>query len=145
MSGLDEALNVLRAALGEGLGTVTEFRGGTTVEIDPARIVAACRALRDAPALRFTRLAGLTAVDYWPDAPRFAVVYLLHSLEKSLSLRLLLRLAGDAPSVASVVEVFPSANWHEREVFDMFGIHFVGHPDLRRLLMPADWQGHPLR
>ncbi|MCX6026757.1 MAG: NADH-quinone oxidoreductase subunit C [Chloroflexi bacterium] len=145
MSGLDEALNVLRAALGEGVRTVTEFRGETTVEIDPARIVAACRAVRDAPALMFTRLAGQTAVDYWPDEPRFAVIYQLHSLEKGLSLRLLLRLEGDAPSVASVVEVFPSANWHEREIYDMFGIRFSGHPDLRRLLMPADWQGHPLR
>jgi NADH-quinone oxidoreductase subunit C len=72
------------------------------------------------------------------------VIYQLHSLGKGLSLRLRLRLAGDAPSVPSVVEVYPNANWHERETFDMFGIRFEGHPDLRRLVMPADWQGHPL-
>jgi NADH-quinone oxidoreductase subunit C len=145
MSGLDEAVDLLRATLGEDVRAVTEFRGETTVEIAPARIVAACRALRDAPALRFTRLAAQTAVDYWPEEPRFAVIYQLHSLEKGLSVRLVLRLGGDAPAVASVVEVFLNANWHEREIFDMFGICFEGHPDLRRLLMPADWQGHPLR
>src|SRR3989304_4419484 len=96
----------------------------------PPSPAAAGRAPRAAPALMFTRLAGQTAVDYWPDEPRFAVVYQLHSLEKGLTLRLLLHLTGDAPSGASVVEVFPSANWHEREVFDMFGIRFTGHPDL---------------
>jgi NADH-quinone oxidoreductase subunit C len=142
---MDEALQILRADLGEDVRAVAEFRGETSVEIAPARIVDACRALRDAPALRFTRLAGQTAVDYWPDEPRFAVIYQLHSLEKGLRLRLVLHLEGDAPRVASVVGVFPSANWHEREIYDMFGIRFAGHPDLRRLLMPADWQGHPLR
>ncbi len=145
MGKLDEALSVLRATLGEGVREVSEFRGETTVEIDAARVVLACRALRDAPTLQFIRLAALTAVDYWPDEPRFAVIYQLHSLTKGLSLRLRLRLAGDAPSVQSVVEVYPNANWHEREAFDMFGIRFEGHPDLRRLVMPADWQGHPLR
>ncbi len=142
---MDEALSVLRATLGEGVREVSEFRGETSVEIVPTGIVAACRALRDAAGLRFTRLAAQTAVDHWPDQPRFAVIYQLHSLEMGLRLRLVLRLDGDAPSVASVVEVFPSANWHEREIYDMFGIRFEGHPDLRRLLMPADWQGHPLR
>ncbi len=142
---LDEAVGVLRATLGAGVREVSEFRGETTVEIDVARVLEACRALRDAPALQFERLAAQTAVDYWPDEPRFAVIYQLHSLAKGLTLRLRLRLAGNAPTVPSVVEVFPSANWHEREIFDMFGIRFEGHPDLRRLVMPADWQGHPLR
>ncbi len=145
MSQVDEALNVLRAAVGDGVREVTEFRGETTVEIDAARLVQACRALRDAPTLQFMRLAGQTAVDYWPDEPRYAVIYQLHSLAKGLSVRLRLRLSGEAPSVQSVVEVFPSANWHEREIFDMFGIRFEGHPDMRRLVMPADWEGHPLR
>ncbi len=103
------------------------------------------RALRDRPELAFTFLAELTAVDFWPKEPRYEVVYLLVSIGNRLRLRMKVRLPGDDPHLATVSDVWPAANWLEREVWDLFGISFEGHPDPRRLLMPEDWQGYPLR
>ena len=104
--------------------------------------------LRDAPALRYNFLADLTAVD-WPERePRFDVVYHLLSLETRAVVRLKMRVGDEEehhPEVPTVSSVWPAANWYEREVYDLFGITFSGHPDLRRILMPDDWVGHPLR
>jgi NADH-quinone oxidoreductase subunit C len=101
--------------------------------------------LRDHPDLRFALLAELTAVDYHPRQPRFELIYLLVSLEHRSRLRLKVRLDGDAARAQTVSGVWPAANWLEREVWDLFGIEFDGHPDPRRLLMPEDWDGFPLR
>ena len=90
-------------------------------------------------------LAELTAVDYWPREPRFELVYLLVSIAHRLRLRLKVRLHGGDAHVATVCGIWPAANWLEREVWDLFGIAFDGHPDPRRLLMPEDWEGYPLR
>jgi len=117
----------------------------TTVFIPRDDVPAVMRTLRDRPELRFSVLAELTAVDFWPREPRFEVIYLLISLEHRLRLRLKVRLAGNTASVATVSGIWPAANWLEREVWDLFGIVFDGHPDPRRLLMPEDWQGYPLR
>ncbi len=87
----------------------------------------------------------MTAVDRYPGAPRFEVVYHLHSIERNQRVRLKCRLEGDAPEIESVTSVWRSADWYEREVFDLFGIRFRKHPDLRRIMMPDDWEGHPLR
>lgn len=106
---------------------------------------AIARALHDGPTLRFGFLAELTAVDWWPREPRFEVTYVLVSVEHRQRLRLKVRLAGEDARLATVCGVWPAANWLEREVWDMFGIVFEGHPDPRRLLMPEDWEGHPLR
>ena len=114
-----------------------------TLFISPPRIVDVCRFLKDEQA--FLRLSGITAVDWIPADPRFEVVYLLHSLDRNVRLRLKCRVAESACGIDSVTGVWRSANWYEREVFDMFGIAFRGHPDLRRILMPTDWEGHPLR
>jgi NADH-quinone oxidoreductase subunit C len=114
-----------------------------TLEVSPEKIVEVCRSLKDER--RFVRLADLTAVDWHPAEPRFEVVYHLHSVERNERLRLKCRLAGDAAEIDSVTSVWRSANWHEREVFDLFGIVFRGHPDLRRIMLPEDWEGHPLR
>jgi NADH-quinone oxidoreductase subunit C len=103
------------------------------------------RALRDRPDLQFTFLAELTAVDFWPREPRFELVYLLVSVERQLRLRLKVRLDGKVARMATVSDIWPAANWLEREVWDLFGIVFDGHPDPRRLLMPEDWEGFPLR
>jgi NADH-quinone oxidoreductase subunit C len=103
------------------------------------------RALRDRPDLRYVFLAELTAVDYQPREPRFELVYLLVSLEHRHRLRLKVRLQGDDARVQTVSGVWRAANWLEREVWDLFGIVFDGHPDPRRLLMPEDWEGFPLR
>ena len=113
-----------------------------TVFLDPAAIVEACRFLKHEQG--FIRLAGITCVDWTPADPRFEVVYLLHSIEKNVRLRLKCRVAEGA-EIDSVTPVWRAANWYEREVFDMFGITFRNHPDMRRILMPADWEGFPLR
>jgi len=117
----------------------------TTVFVQRDDVPAVMRTLRDRPELRFSVLAELTAVDFWPREPRFEVIYLLISLEHRLRLRLKVRLAGNTASVATVSGIWPAANWLEREVWDLFGIVFDGHPDPRRLLMPEDWEGFPLR
>jgi NADH-quinone oxidoreductase subunit C len=106
---------------------------------------ALARTLRDHPDLRFSLLVDITAVDYWPREPRFEVVYLFVSIEHSLRLRVKVPLQGASAVIATVSDLWPAANWLEREVWDLFGIVFDGHPDLRRLLMPDDWEGHPLR
>jgi NADH-quinone oxidoreductase subunit C len=102
-------------------------------------------ALRDHAALRFDVLLEVTAVDWWPTQPRFEVVYHLVATGVPARLRLKVRLAGDDAQVPSLHTVWPSADWLEREVWDLFGIVFEQHGDLRRLLMPEDWEGHPLR
>ena len=117
----------------------------TTVYIPRDDVLEAMRALRDRPDLAFTLLVEATAADFWPREPRFEVVYLLVSLEHRLRLRVKVRLAGDDARVATVSSIWPAANWLEREVWDLFGIEFDGHPDPRRLLMPEDWEGFPLR
>jgi NADH-quinone oxidoreductase subunit C len=108
-------------------------------------VPAVARTLRERPDLGFTFLSELTAVDFWPKEPRYEVVYFLVSFVNRLRLRLKVRLPSDDPHLATVSDVWPAANWLEREVWDMFGIAFDGHPDPRRLLMPEDWQGSPLR
>ncbi len=101
--------------------------------------------LRDDPALKFDLLSDVSAVDHFPDHPRFAVNYHLYSLENNRELRLKVWLDGEQPQVSSVTGVWPGANWHEREVWDLMGIKFVGHPDPRRIFLPEDFLGHPLR
>jgi NADH-quinone oxidoreductase subunit C len=116
-----------------------------TVYIDRDQLHDVALALRDHPDLAFAFLAELTAIDVWPREPRFELVYMLVSFVHKRRLRLKMRLAGGDAHVATVTDIWPAANWLEREVWDMFGIAFDGHPDPRRLLMPEDWQGFPLR
>src|SRR5438093_8588609 len=116
-----------------------------TVYASRDALPALMRALRDRAELAFALLAELTAVDYWPREPRFEVVYVVVSIAHRRRLRLKVRLHGDDPHVATASEVWPAANWLEREVWDLFGIVFDSHPDPRRLLMPEDWEGYPLR
>jgi NADH-quinone oxidoreductase subunit C len=121
------------------------FRDEVTLFIRPESLLRVCELLRDAPGLRFNYLSGVTALDHYPNEPRFETVYHLYSIETTQRLRLKVRLSGDNPRVASVVPVWPGADAFEREVYDLFGVYFEGHPDLRRILMPEDWEGHPLR
>jgi NADH-quinone oxidoreductase subunit C len=115
-----------------------------TVYVPAARLVETCTALRDTPSLRFNVLVEITAADYFPREPRFEVVYHLLSIPNRLRLRVKVRVPVDG-SLPTVQRVWPAAGWPEREVWDMFGVLFDGHPDLRRLLMPEDWEGHPAR
>jgi NADH-quinone oxidoreductase subunit C len=123
----------------------TSADGHPTIKVDPAHLVDVCRALRDAPPLRFAVCLDLTAADHYPREPRFDLVYHLLSPERLLRLRLRVQVGGEAPAVPTVSGVWASTNWQEREVLDLFGITFTGHPDPRRLIMPDDWEGHPLR
>jgi NADH-quinone oxidoreductase subunit C len=113
-----------------------------TIYVPGDRLVATCAALRDT--LRYTVLTEVTAVDYLPRQPRYEVVYHLLSIANRSRLRLKVRV-GDGAALPTIQEVWPSAGWLEREVYDMFGIVFENHPDLRRILMPDDWEGHPQR
>jgi NADH-quinone oxidoreductase subunit C len=124
---------------------VSFFRGEVTLYIRPQCLRRVCEFLRDAPELQFKFLADLTAVDRHPQELRFETVYHLLSLKLNERLRLKVRLPGTDPRVESMVAVWPAANAFEREVFDLFGIVFEGHPYLERILMPEDWEGHPLR
>ena len=120
------------------------YAGEVTLFIGPEHLLEAAQSLRDEFA--FDMLVDETAVDYWPQqAPRFHVVYQLYSMAHNLLLRLRVPLDGNAPHVETMEKLYPNANWKERELWDMFGIHFDGHSDLRRIIMPYDWQGHPLR
>jgi NADH-quinone oxidoreductase subunit C len=120
-----------------------EQHGETTVEVAPENLIAALGIIRNE--MQYERLSTVTAVDHYPASPRFEVVYHLHSISKNERLRLKCRLSGDSPEIDSATAVWRSANWYEREVFDLFGIRFRNHPDLRRIMMPDDWEGHPLR
>lgn len=124
--------------------TFEEFRNEMHIFVQPEQIVGVITSLRDAHG--FELLSALTAVDYWPQQePRFHVIYQLTSITQNLSVQLRVPVPATRPVVPTVSGVFSSANWREREIWDMFGIRVEGHPDLRRILMPADWEGHPLR
>ncbi|MCC6443940.1 MAG: NADH-quinone oxidoreductase subunit C [Armatimonadetes bacterium] len=122
-----------------------EFRGQTTVLVERSRIVEICEFCRDDPDLQYNFLSDVCGADYLGRLPRFEVVYHLLSLTLNRRVRLKVRVPEEDVRVPSVTAVWPTANWHERECYDMFGIVFDGHPDLRRILMPEDWEGHPLR
>ena len=135
----------LKSQFGEAIGDASEFIGQLSVTVDRARIVEVCDFLRRDENTPFDYLSDLTCVHYPErgDAP-FEVVYNLFSISTYERVRLKIR-TDAATGVESVTSVWPSANWLEREVFDLFGVQFSGHPDLRRLLLPPDWEGYPLR
>ena len=124
----------------------TKFdRDELTIWVDKGSIREVCAILRDDPACPFNYLSDLTCVDWYPSEPRLEVVYHLLSISNKERVRLKVRLSGSSPSIESVTSVWPSANFYEREVFDLFGVRFTGHPNLKRIMMPDDWEGHPLR
>jgi NADH-quinone oxidoreductase subunit C len=118
-------------------------RGELTLEVAPAKIASLCGFLKYDQG--FVRLSTVTAVDRYPAEPRFEVVYHLHSVEHKRRIRLKCRLHSSEPEINSVTQVWRSANWYEREVFDLFGIRFRNHPNLKRIMLPEEWEGHPLR
>jgi NADH-quinone oxidoreductase subunit C len=129
----------------EVIGT-TEFGGQVSVFLKKDFIADICRFLHDSADLAMDYLVDLTAVDWLGrKAPRFEVVYHLYSMEHRHLIRLKAQVSGEDPAIDSVVSIWKGANWHERECYDMFGITFRGHPDPRRILLPEDWEGHPLR
>ena len=138
---LQKIVEVFTARFG---AQASEFRGETNLVLAAEHILPACQALRDE--FGFDLLTEETAVDYWPaQAPRFHVVYRLRSLKHNTIIGLRVPLDGNAPTLPSLTPVYANANWFERELWDMFGIRLEGHPDLRRIVMPYDWEGHPQR
>jgi NADH-quinone oxidoreductase subunit C len=117
-------------------------RNELTFTVARESILAACEAVKQAG---YNFLEDVTAVDWYPSEPRFQISYSILSHKLKQRIRLVVRLDGEAPSLDSITSVWPSANFYEREVFDLFGVHFSGHPNLRRIMMPEDWKGHPLR
>ena len=173
-SKLESLSSTLASLLGDALLEWQIDRDELTIDVDPARICQVCRLLKDTTNLAFTQLSDLSGVDYltygqadWQtqatasgfsrgvsqnsikagdtDTKRFAVVYQLLSVTYNLRLRVKARLGGEPPRIASVVEIWPVADWYEREVFDLFGVLFDGHPDLRRILTDYGFIGHPFR
>jgi NADH-quinone oxidoreductase subunit C len=116
-----------------------------TIHVERGNIREACTLLKEDPACPFNFLSDVTCVDWYPAEPRFEVVYHLLSISKKERVRLKVRLNSASPALESLTSVWPGANYFEREVFDLFGVRFTGHPHLRRILMPEDWEGHPLR
>lgn len=139
------ALACLLAWNPEAIKAAKFDRGELSVWVRPGTIRGACATLKNDVTVCFDYLSDLTCVDWYPNEPRFEVVYHLLSLKNKDRVRLKVRIPGFDPRIASVTPEFPSANYYEREVFDLFGVHFEGHPYLRRIMMPENWEGHPLR
>jgi len=119
--------------------------GQTWAVLRRENIATVCRFLKDDPEIKMDYLIDITAVDWMPKTPRFEVVYHLHSMRHGHRLRLKVPLEEEDATLPSVCAIWKTSPWHEREAFDLFGIKFEGNPDLRRILMPDDWEGHPLR
>jgi NADH-quinone oxidoreductase subunit C len=142
MSGFDPVA-ALKEEFGDDILRIEEFRGEITVVVDPQRIVDIATFCRDE--LDYEYLADIAGVDYFPAEPRLALNYHILSLEHNHRLRLKAFWDDGEEPLPSVTAVWPSANWEEREAYDMFGIQIKNHPDLRRILMPDEWEGHPQR
>jgi len=137
MSG-EELSKLLDKSFGEKIQVKTEFRGETTYTIAATDIREIAKFCRDE--LSFDYLLDITSIDNFGEEPRFEIVYHLYSMSHGLHVRLKLKLSEESDAVDSASDIWPTANWHEREVYDMMGIKFNGHPDLRRILM---WDGYP--
>ena len=135
----------LRSWNPKAVAEVIEFRGETTIVVPRELLRATAERCREDAKLQYNLLSDATCLDRYPAEPRFELSYHLVSIPKREKVRLRVRLGGNDAVVDSLVPVWPGANWLEREIFDLFGIRFTGHPDLRRILLPDDWEGYPLR
>jgi NADH-quinone oxidoreductase subunit C len=150
-----QVLDLLREVVPAGAIEPAPAIDMPTAYVDRAALIDACRTLRDHPSLQFSFLVEVTAADYHPADPRFEVVYHMACIGEAFAqpggaaplrrLRLKVRVSGNDAWMPTLTGLWPAANWLEREIYDLFGITFTGHPDLRRILTPDDWTGHPLR
>ncbi len=126
-------------------GAIVDFKTAAdcpTLYVSPHSIISVTQYLKEVAG--FSRLSAITAVDWWPRQPRFEILYFLHSLKNNTRLRVAIR-AKETDLIESVSRIWRGANWYEREVFDLFGVQFFNHPNLERIMLPVDWEGHPLR
>ena len=142
---MDEVIKTASDAIQEKFNAeIKDFRGERTLFLPVENNTEALSLLKNE--FNFEMLLDITAVDYWPQTdPRFHILYSVYSVSQNVRLLLRSPLHGNEPAVRTVEGVYRNANWYERELFDLMGIHFEGHSDLRRIVMPADWEGHPLR
>jgi NADH-quinone oxidoreductase subunit C len=138
-------LEKLRSRFADALLEVNEFRDELTFVVPKERIVEICRYLKEDPELQFDFLADVCGIDMYTPTRRFGVIYNLYSMKNKNRIRLKVFTEEDDPKIPTMTGVFGTANWHERETFDMFGIVFEGHPDLRRIYMPDEFEHYPLR
>jgi NADH-quinone oxidoreductase subunit C len=141
------AVEAIGASFGDAVRDRVSFRDEETLYVDPARLVAICRFLKETPAHSYAYLVDITAIHWLEREHEYEVAYLLCSLKNNSLLRLKVRAGGDTgvASVPTVTGVWAGADWNEREEWDKVGVVFAGHPNLTRILMPEDWEGHPLR
>jgi NADH-quinone oxidoreductase subunit C len=130
------------ADLGDAVSSTQTFRDEVTLFCSKERVVEVLEYLRDTQ--KFDMLTDETCVDYYPQEPRFGILYQLYATTRNIRVRVKVMLSENDRSITSVCGVYRAANWLEREIYDLFGITFEGHPDLRRIMMPAGWEGHPL-
>jgi NADH-quinone oxidoreductase subunit C len=142
---LENLVTRLKEKFPDSILDAVTFREENTVQIRAQDLPSVCRYLHDEPDQAYDFLTDLCGVDFYPREPRFQVVYHLCSLKTKNRLRLKVPVPGTDPHLPSVISIWKAADWMEREVFDMYGIPFDGHPDLRRILLPPGWTGHPLR
>ncbi|WP_068470242.1 NADH-quinone oxidoreductase subunit C [Candidatus Protochlamydia phocaeensis] len=142
--GTAESVQLLKAHMGDAILMETQFLGETTLEVQKDRLKDILAFLKQTPEPGYEVLMDLTGVDYLAPVPRTKVVYWLHNPSNYSRLRIIVY-AERGVFLPSVTSLWPGANWYERELYDLFGVHFEGHPDLKRILMPDEWEGHPLR
>lgn len=145
MSTFDQILSLVKASCAHGDCAVDENATPKCIKIDPADLLSVMSNLLHDPNAYFDMLSCVTGVDNGPDANTIDVVYNLYSIPFDHHLMIKVTVPRDKPEVESVCSIWRTANWHEREIYDLFGVQFLNHPDLRRILLPADWEGHPMR
>jgi len=145
MSVVEKTIEKLKQEFKESILDIIEFRGETTIKVKKEDIVKISKFLHDDPELSYDYLSDVVGVDYLGRKPRFEVVYHLYSIKNNTRLRLKVGVDEKNAQVETVTTVWKSANWPERESYDLFGIKFKNHPDLRRILLPDEWKGYPLR
>jgi len=145
MQTFEQLVMIVRAGTAHGDAVADEAMTPKGVKIDPADLKKVCSTLKENPAVFFDMLSCISVVDNGPGVGTLEVIYNLYSIPFNHHLALKLVVPRDQAEVDSVENIWKTANWHEREAYDMFGVKFRGHSDLRRILLPADWEGHPLR
>lgn len=145
MSTFDQLVSLVKASCTHGECVVDESATPKAVKIHGSDLIVVMNTLLNDPIAYFDMLSCVTGVDNGPDLKTIEIVYNLYSIPLGHHLMTKVVVARDKPEIESVCSIWRTANWHEREIFDLYGVHFTNHPDLRRILLPADWEGHPMR